>query len=1373
MTGTLPGTDPDRFTYKRLFGRDGEHRELLNQFSQLTRDNAGRIVMLHGPAGIGKSALIQSFQRALGGDRHGFAAGKCTRAQNQPQLFPFGTAMAHLIGEALVSEACDLRHLRETLLAAVRGNETIVADHIPELYQIIGQGWRRPDLPLKLIETRICTALAQAVCAFAHPRRPLILAIDDIQWADSLSLSFIASLARCMPANLMLILSFRDPWSDGTAPDPHFVTLIDQIRPLAHDVPVRAIPQTAIGDLLAARLGDIDPRIAWLADSLGEMTGGNPLALVQRLHWLREEGAIVFDQGRQHWTGRRRVIIDVVQRDAADDPVKGRIARLTPIQRGLIEVLAVLAVPLPPWLIAEITGLAQTAIIDALIALADMQILRRSDDDFAMFHDRVLDTVVGGLSMTDKAQIQIAGACAIVRHSDALAPDWHFRAASLMRDAIVSGVLPDPSQRLAGASHLLTIARINRQCGALDIAAGLTNAFRAIADPRWWDTHYAMMIDGEFLEIDILLANGLVELACQRIELLQHRARTDEDRAQALQYLARVLTVRSDYDGAIQAALSGLDLLGVQVPRHPTRAQCDAVQRRLDHLLSRQDVATLVDLPPCEDPRALLISQLLAALLPALFDSPNIRFYHVALLVEFTLLHGICPASPYGLSWYGVTVADAYHRYADGMALGRAALAIIDWHGFEASRTETLVAVDQLSPWVEPAAACLDWVDAAIKAGQASLDLGMTCYARNHLISDLLFVGAPLDEVEREADSALELTRQIAFTDIEQLIAAQRAFVRLLRFGEAPPPVDPAIRSPATLYWVHLNRAVGAYMTGDDAAALRHFAALEPVEWSVPAHIDTASRTLFTALAIARVLPADAAPDAIAPHLAKLRLWAGINPDTFVPKLKLVEGELARIAGDGISALAAFDTSARLSAGLPHNQAIAHDLAAALATGAGLHATADLHRKAAIENYVRWGAKARADVLEGALPDDPAAGERPAILTLTSEAAMALSRAWFDETDLPTLRMRILECLMDLCRARSAAIFAVNDGGVERVAQIGACEDAREPDWLADIARLRKATMSIAPPRRLTLPLLQRGELIGAVDLRDHRLDRPLLARQVYVLKLLSAQAEIALSSARLHTQLAHEADKAVAVQNSLRAARIEMARNSHWIALGEFAATLSHEINQPLSGIVLNAAAARRWLGQDAPVIAEAMLSLDAIASAAARTADIVRATKALTRQEPPSPGKVDINHLVADVCAMLENEILQTGVVVTIETANTDLCVIGDKVQLQQVIMNLFINAMDALDANPVEDRRIGLAVLTDPDTVSLRIDDNGPGIPDPLVERIFMPLVTSKHKGTGMGLAICKSIMAAHNGDIRLVPRLARGCSFVVELPLERPA
>ena len=1359
---------PDPFANRPLFGRDRESRAMIDLLARVGDDGRGRIVLLHGPAGIGKTALIRALQRNSAARDHRFAAGKCTRAQHQPPLFPFGAALARLIGEALVGAEVDLARLRMDLLVALRGDEAILGDLIPDLHQIIGEGWRRPDLPAGLVQPRICAALAAAIGVFAQAGRPLVLAIDDIQWADPLSLAFLASLARRTPAHLLLILAFRDPASDPTPPAPQFVELIQTLSPVAEDIAVQPIPAPAIADMMAARFGDVDPRIDWLAPTLGETTGGNPFLLLQQLRWLGEEGALAFDADRQVWTGRRSVIMDLVHREDGDDLLGTRLERLPAAQRRLLEVLALLSVPSPAWLLADILGTDPADLADALAVLAGAQFVRRAGDAVAMFHDRVLDAVVGGMSAPARAQAQMACAGAILRHLPALAPDWHFRAASLLQAAIFAGALPPAADRIACACHLLRSAQTNRQRGALDIAAGLVNALRAMAPPDWWEDQYPLMIAGDLLNLDILLASGLVDLAAERIDLLDQRVRTDDDRARALQFRARVQTVRSDYDGAIRAALAGLALLGIAVPRHPTQAACDALQRRLETLLARQPAADLVNLPLCEDPRALLASQLFAALLPALFDSPNIRYLHVALLVEFTLEHGICPASPYGLGWYGVMVAEDYGRYAEGMDLARAALAIVDRHGFEASRTETLVAVDQLSPWVEPIAACLGWVDAAIRAGQASGDLGMTCYARNHLISDLLQVGAPLDEVEREADAALHLTRQIAFTDIEQLIAAQRALVRLLRHGEAPLPVDPSIRSPATLYWVHLNRGVGAYLTDDAAGALMHFAALEPVEWAVPAHIDITLRSLFTALALARVVPADEAPARIAPHLAKLRRWAEVNPETFIPRLRLVEGELARLAGDNAAALAAFDAAAGLSGGLPHNQGLAHELAARLCSTQGLHETADLHGKAATEHYVRWGALAKAVRLEAPAYRPAHGADRPAILAMTSDEAMALARGWFEETDPERLRQRVLGQFMRLCRAGSASLFAIDDGGVRRVATAGTDNDGA---WPIAIARLRKVTLAIAAPRHLTLPLIHKGVLIGAIGLRDHGIDQPLLTRPVQVLELLAAQAEIAISTAELHARLAAEAEKAAAVQTALRTARIEMARNSHWISLGEFTATLSHEINQPLSGIALQAAAARRWLHRDPPVIAEALDGLSAIASAAERAANIVRAVKTLTRQEPPAAGPVDINALVREVCAILENEIQLAGVAVRIDAAADDPCVIGDPVQLQQVIMNLFINALDALEANPAGDRTIALGVATADAQVRVRIEDNGPGIPDHLAARIFMPLVTSKQKGTGMGLAICKSIVAAHKGEIALVPTGGRGCGFVVRLPLHR--
>lgn len=393
--------------------------------------------------------------------------------------------------------------------------------------------------------------------------------------------------------------------------------------------------------------------------------------------------------------------------------------------------------------------------------------------------------------------------------------------------------------------------------------------------------------------------------------------------------------------------------------------------------------------------------------------------------------------------------------------------------------------------------------------------------------------------------------------------------------------------------------------------------------------------------------------------------------------------------------------------------------------------------------------------MSGAAPAAP-------ILSLTAEQAIAVSRDWFHQTSIQPLRETILRQVIAWCAADAGAIVKFQQEGTATVALSG--EDAQA---LATPGK----TGALWTPDRLTIPLVRDGAAIGEIRLRGHALAAPLPPPQERVLELLAAQAEIALSVAHLHIRLAEEADRAARTQTALRTARVELARNGHWAALAEFSANLAHEINQPLAGIALHAAATRRWLDRDPPMVAEAVHGLREIASATERAADIVRALKLLTRPEPTSFFPLPLNALVQEVRDILDTEVEQSGVTVAFTPAADDPVVMGNEVQLQQVVMNLVINALEALADNAPGNRNLRIGVSRHDGCARITVSDNGPGIRPDLADTLFAPLVTSRKTGMGMGLAICRSIVATHKGTIAVASTDdgGPGCRFVVDLPM----
>jgi signal transduction histidine kinase len=228
------------------------------------------------------------------------------------------------------------------------------------------------------------------------------------------------------------------------------------------------------------------------------------------------------------------------------------------------------------------------------------------------------------------------------------------------------------------------------------------------------------------------------------------------------------------------------------------------------------------------------------------------------------------------------------------------------------------------------------------------------------------------------------------------------------------------------------------------------------------------------------------------------------------------------------------------------------------------------------------------------------------------------------------------------------------------------------------------------------------------------------------------------------------------------RAARISM--------LGELATSIAHEVNQPLSAIVTNAETSLRWLAREEPNLGKVGQLTGRIADSARHASDIVQRIRGMAAQGVPERVRIDLNEIVDEALLFLRHEIESHAIDLRPRFHPGVPRICGDRVQLQQVIVNLILNAIQALAQADPGPGRIDLSTAPGADSVVFAISDSGPGIADENLDRMFDSFFTTKADGMGMGLAICQSIITAHGGSITASSPAGGGALFEVSLPVE---
>jgi C4-dicarboxylate-specific signal transduction histidine kinase len=231
---------------------------------------------------------------------------------------------------------------------------------------------------------------------------------------------------------------------------------------------------------------------------------------------------------------------------------------------------------------------------------------------------------------------------------------------------------------------------------------------------------------------------------------------------------------------------------------------------------------------------------------------------------------------------------------------------------------------------------------------------------------------------------------------------------------------------------------------------------------------------------------------------------------------------------------------------------------------------------------------------------------------------------------------------------------------------------------------------------------------------------------------------------------------------------RESLAHAARVLAVGELAGSLAHELNQPLTAMVTNALAARRLIHQPTPDLVELRAILSDIVQDGKRGADVIRGVRGLLRRGDSEQAAVDLNPLVREVAGLLGSDAATKGITVRLEMSPDLPPVLGERVQLQQVILNLFMNAYEAMSGAPDGPRELVVRTRCGPAGVEFLVSDTGPGLSDEAFARMFEPFFTTKPEGLGLGLSISRTIVRDHGGEIRVVRHAGRGSTMSVTLP-----
>ena len=340
----------------------------------------------------------------------------------------------------------------------------------------------------------------------------------------------------------------------------------------------------------------------------------------------------------------------------------------------------------------------------------------------------------------------------------------------------------------------------------------------------------------------------------------------------------------------------------------------------------------------------------------------------------------------------------------------------------------------------------------------------------------------------------------------------------------------------------------------------------------------------------------------------------------------------------------------------------------------------------------------------------------------------------------------------------SAPVLAENGSFLSRLAasrlpthipDLTVFEGDRRDDWWT-------AALNSGIRTSLIVPLLKDNEIVGIISLGRQQA-QPFTDNQISLFRDFAAPATIAFESTRRERQY--------------REIQSELAHANRVAIMGQFTASIAHEVNQPLGAIVTSAAACARWLAANPPQMEKARRALERIVNDGRRVGEVVKRIGALSKKAPPRKEVVDLNAAILEVTALTRSEAVKTGVTVGTQLTGELPRVQCDRVQLQQVMLNLIVNAIQSMSGVEDGNRELHIsAVSIEPEGVCVAVRDTGRGLRPESLPRLFEPFYTTKPDGMGMGLSICRSIIEAHGGRLWATGCEPRGALFQFTIPAD---
>ncbi len=1012
---TLAEQDPsDRFLIpEQLYGREPEVSTLLNAFERVSKGIA-EIVLVAGSSGIGKTVVVQEIHKPIVRQRGYFIRGKYDQFQRNIPFSAFVQAFGDLMEQLLSESDSQLQTWKTQILAVVGENGQILIDVIPELERIIGQQQPAPELSGGAAQQRFNLLIQKFVRLFTTAAHPLVLFLDDLQWADLASLNLLQLLMQ--DAGYFLIIgAYRDNEVSPIHPSILAFEEIEKTGVVINTIELTPLTQTDLNRLVADTL-NCDLVVAQpLAELVELKTQGNPFFVTQFLKALYEDGLIHFNRLSQDGIGGWSCDLAQIKSVAVTDDVVEFMAlqlQKLPIRTQYaltlaacigsqfdLDTLAIISEQSPADTAAALwAGLEENLLIPTsetykLFTNVDLRSTSTAETNpvYRFLHDRIQQAAYSLIYDDRKQETHFKIGQLLYQNSSEVARQERlFDIAGHLN--VARSLITQSKDRSALARLNLNAGKKARSATAYAAASAYLQTGIEILASNCWETDYQLTLD---LHVEAAgtayLEGNLVQMEEIAATVLRS-ARTISDKVEIYRIQIAALTVNGKMLEAVIIGKSALSQLDIELPNTFDEIENDKTLSNLANQMEGRQIEDLLDLPLMSNLSAELTMKLLTDLCAPIFIAmPSLYPIISARMVSLSLLFGNTSASTLGYVNYGLVLSSFSGDVERGYRFGNLALNLTDSLNSGEFRSRNLFL---FANWIQHRSQSIRKVMPILKDGYMScletgdfLNIGysISCYFDTKLLC-----GIELSSWESEISLYIKEIEQIKQYSAQAYLAMKQQIAKNLivngsqsnhLIGSAYDEREMIPKHLETgdltaLAYVYIYKLMLAYLFGDHLAARENVTQGEKYLMAVSGMIPIPVFHFYAALTQLALFSSQSASEQIETlvqvdiHQGTIDLWAQTAPMNYRHKWDLIEAKKQRVLGNKAAAIEHYD---RAIAGAKEHQfvneeALANELAAKFYLDWDKEKLAQAYMMEAYYCYARWGANAKVEHLNTLYP---------------------------------------------------------------------------------------------------------------------------------------------------------------------------------------------------------------------------------------------------------------------------------------------------------------------------------------------------------------------------------------------------------------------